>query len=64
MNSIDNINRNTTETQTLDPRKPMPHIICKEAAPYMERCPSIIPPLLAGVILGIAIGVTLVTYIS
>ena len=45
-------NHDSTEPIRLDPKKPMPHIICPEARPYMEK-----PPLLfaaIGFILGVA----------
>jgi hypothetical protein len=61
---IENIHRNSTDTQRLDPSKPMPHIICKEALPHMERPASVIPPLLAGMVVGIIVGITLTVYFS
>ena len=63
---IENITRTFRNDQDLrlDPRKPMPHIICPEAKPHMERPASVWPPLLAGAVVGSVIGVTLVNYFS
>jgi hypothetical protein len=63
---IENITRTFRHDQDLrlDPRKPMPHIICPEARPHMERPASVWPPLLAGAVVGSVIGVTLVNYFS
>ena len=61
---IENINRNSADTQALDPGKIMPHVICPEAKPFMERPASVIPPLLAGIVVGIVIGITAIHFFS
>ena len=60
---IENIRRNSADPQRLDPSKPMPHIICKEALPHMERPASVIPPLLAGIVVGLILGIGIATFI-
>lgn len=63
---IENIARPVRHDQDLrlDPRKPMPHIICPEARPHMDGPASVWPPLLAGIVLGTVIGVAAVNYLS
>lgn len=55
---ITGTNGDSTRPIRLDPKKPMPHIICKEALPHMER-----PPLLfaaaVGAVIGAVVGATL-----
>ena len=63
---IENIRRDSSETQSMrfDPNKPIPHIICPEARPHMERPASVWPPLLAGAVLGAVITLAALSYLS
>lgn len=53
---ITGINGDSTRTVRLDPGKPMPHIICPEARPHMEK-----PPLLFAATIGFILGVAAAT---